>query len=37
MIFSGSDASGERFTIKTGLVGGFFDANNCSSSGGGGG
>ncbi|MDX2169583.1 MAG: hypothetical protein SF182_21115 [Deltaproteobacteria bacterium] len=35
--FSGSDASGERFTIKTGLVGGFFDANNCSDSSGGGG
>jgi len=33
--FSGSDASGERFTIKTGLVAGFFDANNCSASGGG--
>ena len=37
VIFSGSDATGERFTIKTGLVGGFFDANNCSASGGGGG
>jgi hypothetical protein len=33
--FSGSDATGERFTIKAGLVGGFFDANNCSDSGGG--
>lgn len=31
--FSGSDASGERFTIRTGLVGGFFDANNCEDSG----
>jgi hypothetical protein len=30
--FSGSDASSKRFTIKTGLVGGFFDANNCSGS-----
>lgn len=27
--FSGSDASGKRFTIKAGLVAGFFDANNC--------
>src|SRR5215475_11847499 len=27
--FSGSDESGERFTVKTGLVGSFFDANNC--------
>ncbi|MEO8603585.1 MAG: hypothetical protein ABI629_13505 [bacterium] len=34
--FSGSDASGERFTIKTGLIGGFFDANNCSAMTGGG-
>jgi hypothetical protein len=31
--FSGSDQSGKRFTIKTGLLGGFFDANNCNSSG----
>lgn len=27
--FSGSDESGERFTVKTGLSGSFFDANNC--------
>ena len=27
--FSGSDASGERFTVRAGLVAGFFDANNC--------
>lgn len=27
--FSGSDETGERFTVKTGLVAGFFDANNC--------
>lgn len=33
--FSGSDASGERFTIKAGLVAGFFDANNCEDGGGG--
>jgi hypothetical protein len=33
--FSGSDMSGKRFTIKTGLVAGFFDANNCEDSGGG--
>lgn len=33
--FSGSDASGERFTVKGGIVGGFFDANNCQASGGG--
>lgn len=33
--FSGSDASGERFTVKAGLTAGFFDANNCTSSGGG--
>jgi hypothetical protein len=32
--FSGSDASGERFTVKGGLVAGFFDANNCEASGG---
>ena len=31
--FSGSDASGKRFTVKTGLVAGFFDANNCQNSG----
>lgn len=29
VIFSGSDESGERFTVTTGLVAGFFDANNC--------
>ncbi|MFN8642985.1 MAG: hypothetical protein U0802_15510 [Candidatus Binatia bacterium] len=34
--FSGSDASGKRFNVKAGLVAGFFDANNCQSSGGGG-
>lgn len=33
--FSGSDASGNRFTVKGGLVAGFFDANNCQNSGGG--
>ncbi len=33
--FSGSDASGERFTVRAGLVAGFFDANNCQASGGG--
>jgi hypothetical protein len=27
--FSGSDASGKRFTVHAGLVAGFFDANNC--------
>ena len=27
--FSGSDQSGERFTVDTGLVASFFDANNC--------
>lgn len=31
--FSGSDESGKRFTVKTGLVAGFFDANNCGSTG----
>ncbi|HSQ01563.1 MAG TPA: hypothetical protein VL049_30435 [Candidatus Dormibacteraeota bacterium] len=31
--FSGSDASGKRFTVHAGLVAGFFDANNCQSSG----
>lgn len=31
--FSGSDASGKRFTVKAGLVAGFFDANNCQDSG----
>lgn len=35
--FSGSDASGERFTVEAGLVAGFFDANNCESDNGGGG
>jgi len=30
--FSGSDASGERFTVKAGLVGGFADNNNCTNS-----
>ena len=34
--FSGSDASGERFTVKSGLVASFFDANNCSDQGSGG-
>lgn len=34
--FSGSDATGERFTVKAGMVAGFFDANNCEDSGGGG-
>ncbi len=33
--FSGSDATGERFTITAGMVAGFFDANNCEDSGGG--
>lgn len=32
--FSGSDASGKRFTVRAGLVTSFFDANNCSGSGG---
>jgi hypothetical protein len=27
--FSGSDESGERFTVTSGLTVGFFDANNC--------
>jgi hypothetical protein len=31
--FSSSDETGERFTIKTGLVGSFFDANNCGDTG----
>jgi hypothetical protein len=31
--FSGSDESGERFTVKAGLVAGFFDANNCGGTG----
>jgi hypothetical protein len=31
--FSGSDESGERFTVRTGLTASFFDANNCGSSG----
>jgi len=35
--FSGSDASGERFTVKAGMVASFFDANNCESNSGGGG
>ena len=35
VIFSGSDASGQRFTVRAGLVAGFFDANNCQASGGG--
>lgn len=30
--FSGSDATGERFTVTTGMVAGFFDANNCDDS-----
>lgn len=34
--FSGSDESGERFTVTAGLAADFFDANNCDSSGGGG-
>ena len=34
--FSGSDASGKRFTVHAGLVAGFFDANNCQATGGGG-
>jgi hypothetical protein len=34
--FSGSDESGERFTVDAGLAADFFDANNCDSSGGGG-
>lgn len=33
--FSGSDASGQRFTVHAGLVAGFFDANNCQNSNGG--
>lgn len=32
--FSGSDETGERFTVDTGLVAGFFDANNCDTGGG---
>ncbi len=27
--FSGSDETGERFTVRAGIVAGFFDANNC--------
>jgi hypothetical protein len=30
--FSGSDETGKRFTVRTGLVGSFFDANNCNAS-----
>lgn len=37
LTFSGSDASGKRFTVKSGLVASFFDANNCDNSGSGGG
>lgn len=33
--FSGSDETGERFTVRTGLNGSFFDANNCDTSTGG--
>ena len=29
--FSGSDETSERFSVKTGLVGSFFDANNCNT------
>ena len=32
--FSGSDESGERFTVDAGLAADFFDANNCDTSGG---
>jgi hypothetical protein len=34
--FSGSDETGKRFTVKTGLLGSFFDANNCMDTGTGG-
>jgi hypothetical protein len=34
--FSGSDESGERFTVQGGLAADVFDANNCDASGGGG-
>jgi hypothetical protein len=34
LTFSGSDETGERFTVKAGLAGTFFDANNCGDTGG---
>jgi hypothetical protein len=34
--FSGSDETGKRFTVKTGILGSFFDANNCTTNGSGG-
>jgi hypothetical protein len=34
VVFSGSDESGKRFTVTSGLVAGFFDANNCDNTGG---
>ena len=35
--FSGSDETGKRFTVKSGMFGNFSDANNCMTSGGSGG
>lgn len=35
--FSGSDETGKRFTVTAGLTASFFDANNCTTSGAGGG
>ena len=32
VVFYGSDETGERFTVNTGLRVGFFDANNCDTS-----
>jgi hypothetical protein len=35
LTFSGSDETGKRFTVKTGLFGAFSDANNCTTGSGG--